>query len=239
MTQAEWLSCTDPQAMLEFLRGKVSDRKLRLFAVACCRRIWHLMTDERLRAAVESAERFADGLETESELALAHKAAVIAFESCPDPATFENDGTSKAAMAACEISLRKMDSGTAATVGLNAVYAAEKAACAAVFTPFTSLLIVYEAEEAAISKEHAAQSRLVQDIFNPYRKSWTASNCLAVITVTLAQSIYDSRSFEQLPILADSLEEAGCAEMSVLDHCRGPGPHVRGCWVVDLLLGKS
>jgi hypothetical protein len=55
----------------------------------------------------------------------------------------------------------------------------------------------------------------------------------------LAQALYDDRAFDQLPILADALEEAGCTSRDVLDHCRGPGPHVRGCWVVDLVLGKG
>jgi hypothetical protein len=59
-------------------------------------------------------------------------------------------------------------------------------------------------------------------------------------TVTeLAQAIYTDRAFDRLPILADALEEAGCTDAAILEHCRGPGPHVRGCWVVDLLLGKE
>ena len=61
MTEAEWLGCTDPQKMLEALRGKASDRKLRLFACGYCRQVWHFLTDRRCRAAVVQAERYADG----------------------------------------------------------------------------------------------------------------------------------------------------------------------------------
>jgi hypothetical protein len=57
--------------------------------------------------------------------------------------------------------------------------------------------------------------------------------------VKLAQAIYDDRAFDRLPILADALEDAGCHDAGILAHCRGPGPHVKGCWVVDLLLGKT
>jgi hypothetical protein len=54
----------------------------------------------------------------------------------------------------------------------------------------------------------------------------------------MARKMYDSRDFSDMPVLADALEEAGCQDADILVHLRGPEPHVRGCWVVDLLLGK-
>jgi hypothetical protein len=64
--------------------------------------------------------------------------------------------------------------------------------------------------------------------------TWNHAAVLAI-----ARHIYDDRAFHDLPIMADALEDAGCTNADLLAHCRGPGPHVRGCWVVDLMLGKS
>jgi hypothetical protein len=101
--------------------------------------------------------------------------------------------------------------------------------------------------EAAAHAEEVIQSRLVRDIFgNPFRPmslnpSWQTPN-----VVSLAQAAYDNRILpagtldpDRLGILADALEDAGCTDPVILDHLRGPGPHVRGCFVIDALLGKT
>src|SRR5260370_235381 len=75
MTEAEWLTCQDLREMLEYLRGKASDRRLRLFAVACCRRIWDRIAEKSSRQAIKISERYADGRATFEELEAAFMAA--------------------------------------------------------------------------------------------------------------------------------------------------------------------
>ncbi len=82
--------------------------------------------------------------------------------------------------------------------------------------------------------------RYIRDVFgNPFRPVVADPAWLTPTTVAIATAIYADRAFDRMPILADALEEAGCVNADVLLHCRGGGPHVRGCWVVDLLLGKE
>jgi hypothetical protein len=89
-------------------------------------------------------------------------------------------------------------------------------------------------------EELATQADFLRCIFgNPFRPVAADPGWLTSTVVELAQGIYADRSFDRLPILADALQDAGCDNPDVLDHCRGPGPHARGCWVVDLVLGKG
>ncbi|HEY1189881.1 MAG TPA: hypothetical protein VGE74_19685 [Gemmata sp.] len=81
---------------------------------------------------------------------------------------------------------------------------------------------------------------LLRDIFgNPFRPVAFAPDWRTDTARALAAQMYDARDFSAAPILADALQDAGCDSADILDHCRGPGPHVRGCWVVDLVLGKE
>ena len=88
--------------------------------------------------------------------------------------------------------------------------------------------------------EKAIQTRFLRDIFgNPFRLVAIEPAWLTETVVGIARGIYEDRAFERMPILADALQDAGCEHPDILTHCREPGVHVRGCWVVDLVLGKS
>jgi hypothetical protein len=228
MTEAEWMSASEPSAMLEAIRGKASGRKLRLrnterrlrlFAVACCRRIWHLVTDERCRVAVELAERSADESVDPVALNLASAEAEEAYE--------ESLGEWTEGVFPVEKSLPCEAASYASNSPVVRVEDAVTVATAA------SACFKQQADE------ESAQSALLRDIFgNPFRPVTFDPRWRSETAVSLASAIYEERAFDRLPILADALEEAGCDHADVLAHCRGPGPHVRGCWVVDLVLDR-
>jgi hypothetical protein len=92
----------------------------------------------------------------------------------------------------------------------------------------------------SLDTEHAAQAELLRDIFgNPFRPVTFDPHWRTSDVVGLAHAIYEDKAFERMPILADALMDAGCEEEQIIGHCRGDGPHVRGCWVVDLILDKQ
>lgn len=215
MTEAEWLAASDLHAMLEFARqrGILSNRKWRLFAVACCQPVSHLMHDARSRNAVIMAERFADGAATADELD-------VAFDEAFDVEMEFRDKVRRGLE-------REVPEGYAAIAACDSAHPDEcadgVARCA-----------------AKAGGNRATQVDLLKDVFgNPFRPVAADPSWLTSTVVALAEGIYQERAFDRLPILADALQDAGCEQADILDHCRSPGPHVRGCWVIDLLLGKS
>jgi hypothetical protein len=248
VNEAEWLACRDPRAMLDYLKGKTSARKLRLFAAACCRRIWRLLTDPRSRDAVEVAERYADGQATDAELAEAVKAAQSARYSPRTfsrlPGTLPPDGIASNAVACAAYAAAQGNVTDAAVVVQAALRSASGAMARRSTAPgFVVRALVHGSTVAVEVAERAAQCRLARDCWgNPFRTievkpAWRAANGAAV--ARLARALYDERDFDQLPVLADALEDAGCDSNNILEHLRRPGPHVRGCWALDLILGRS
>jgi hypothetical protein len=247
MTEAEWLACTDPLDMVNAVGDRLTERKLRLFLVACCRRLSQVLKERRLREAVETAERFAEGLYGEQELDEAARSACVPRQGQPPPWLAEAD---RAAARACSYPgylgarthsftgrYQKWSYGVMRGVDAAAQTVAYRASMA-------------EEGERALADELKAQCRVLRDIAgNPYRPvrvdaRWLAWNggCMAA----LAAAAYEERRLPagtldagRLAVLADALEEAGCDDAEVLSHLRGPGPHARGCHILDLLLGKE
>jgi hypothetical protein len=90
--------------------------------------------------------------------------------------------------------------------------------------------------------ECVEQKRLLLDVLSPFPASgevlrWAEYD--SALAARLARGIYEDRAYERLPILADALEDAGCTDSDILSHLRGPGPHTRGCWVLDCLLNME
>ncbi len=251
MTEADWLSCTDPARMLAFLGDKVSSRKLRLFGCACCRRIWDLLADPRSRQAVETTRRFADGLVPARKLRAAKAAAGSACREASH--AFWEKSTDKAwkkwtAAAAAAWVAEDEDEGAAETPDEGVDVQGNRS------RPAKWNVYLETAEAAAdapggqrrparVKKaEKKAQCALLRDIAgNPFRPvtinpAWVqhAGGTL----FHLAQSIYDDGRFADLPVLGDALEEAGCHDEALLGHCRAQMEHVPGCWLVDALLGR-
>jgi hypothetical protein len=235
VTEAEWLACAAPEQMLVLRRIKASKRKRRLFGCACCRRLWDLIPDERSRSAVATAEQFADGLVGEATLATARTEARSAYEEF---STGRPPFDRHYVTGAC-VCVASKNAGDAAKCWHGAASAMQmrRMTEAGQETPaFTSHPVMRETWEV----ERSLQADLLRDIFgNPFRPivadaSWRTSTVLA-----LARGIYEDRAFDRMTILADALQDAGCDNEDVLNHCRDPKQvHVRGCWVVDLVLGK-
>jgi hypothetical protein len=287
MNETAWLAGTGPAPMLEFLQDKASDRKLRLFAAACSRRLWHLMTVPCSRQAIEVAERFADPLVGDEERkhvrdtafsvvdwgagwikAYAFVSAVFAASDPGDVHPWDMTGrliwgdlTSPPRELCCPLS-------NAAGAARCAAYAVafegqarrwERLATAPLWQRLWHRAKQTIRGEGPLSDifglcpdAHAAelheQTAILRDLFAPpsFDAVSLAPAWLTPDVVSLARAVYEERDLPsghldvvRLAILADALEEAGCSEQIVLDHLRGPGPHGRGCWPLDLVLRKE
>jgi hypothetical protein len=197
MTEEEWQACDDPQPMLACIEGKASDRKLRLFAVACC---WNAgaSSEETLWEELKAAEDVADGYrQVRDGLTHYYEAYTV----------FHNGGG-------------LLDEACHAAQAPSAWIAASEV-----------IALVHEGWGVILLKE----------VFgNPFRPLPFSPEWRTGTGIALAHQMYESREFGAMPILADALQDAGCDNEDILSHCRdASATHVRGCWVVDLVLGKE
>ncbi len=231
MTEAEWFCSTDLYPMLEHIEGKTSDRKLRLFAIACCHRPYFEFDDERYRKAIQLAERMAEENVGQTE-----------WRQYYEPAYDAAYELWKVTWDASVAAQGKAPRGTPEVEKL--VWADMVTAMGWVLLSSTGWDAAYSSIGIEWDEEHldepTHQLVFLHDIFgNPFHPTTIDRSLLTPTVKTLAQKIYDDRAFDQLPLLADELEKAGCDNEEILGHCRESGPHVRGCWVVDLVLGKE
>ena len=219
MKKVEWLACGTVEPMFRRLRFRVSGRKLRLFAVACWSRLRHLIAAE-LRGTLDLLERRADGLLTPRE---ACEAGLGAW----------------GVLTGLKLGPREREVCTRLTMAVADPGAWHAAAAAS----RTALDAAAWVGDWAVAAEEKAQCDLLRELFDPFRRPpraraappWAADR--AVLGV--ADAVSEGRRFAELPVLADALEDAGCADRELLNHLRGPGPHLPGCWALDLVLGKA
>ena len=220
MTEVLWLASCDPEALLLHLSKNwrqlgwsipEGTRKLRLLACACCRH-----RKPSLGAWFDPLEKYADGLISLEDLRAEE---TTAFKTVP--------------VSALEVAVPpywpeslEFWAGEGTSLG-----------------QLGALLDRLRRHGTSDASEMDYQAAMIRDVVgNPFRPVTIDRACLAWNYGTvpkLAEAIYTDRAFDRLPILADALEDAGCTDPDILEHCRGPGPHVLGCWVVDLLLGRE
>ena len=294
MTEAEWLTSKIPRAMLKALiqpdsptqylrklkpedraKARRLDRKLRLFACASVRRVWHLLEDERSRRAVEVSERYAEEMANPEELDAAgsdaHSAASQLYRvgglaaadmasiedrranerpDSPVPGDTQAERIWEAAHAAYKVTSRKIgisprinvvfDSAWAAVFGASRSASDALAGIAELRAREASYEAAVKADDVPACRyyEDSCQSNLLRCIFgNPFRPVYLEPAWLTPDSVMLARSIDEGRSFDLMAFLGDALEEMGCSDVAVLNHCRQLGEHARGCWVIDAMRG--
>jgi hypothetical protein len=213
MTEEEWLSSNDPDPLIGLIRTASSTRKLRLFAAASFHCLKDHLPHSEQRGGIELLEKMGEG---KSHLQARRQARKHIL----------------------------MDWRGGLPVGDHAIDDPDHVALM-LYRAIVSTDAAGHAEVASRGIRDSANRRpeqceLLRDIFgNPFRQvafdpRWRTSDSVGV-----ARGIYEDRAFERMPILADALMDAGCDDEQVLVHCRGAGPHVRGCWAVDLVLGKE
>jgi hypothetical protein len=214
MKRSEWIRSRSSGWMLQRVRAYKLDepRATRLFVCACGRLIWPQLTDEVGRPSIELSERFADGRADWRDL----QAELIRIDRVLYPEAGRLLSRSAADfLMVFDFSIR----------------AAERAAKGV--RQLANLLDHVDLEPA--------QCDLIREIFpdDPRRPEVFDPAWLTPTVVELAQAIHDRSAYDEMPILGDALEEAGCPSPVILDHCRGRSKHVRGCWVVNALIAPD
>jgi hypothetical protein len=224
----DWFTIKNPDPLFDLLGDLTTERKLRLFLVACARSVLPSSPDEQTMNALETAEQFGDGLVTSSRLSRVRKEIIDSHATRRKrwPVLYSAHIRSVPAWHATREKIAR---------------AAREGSRTCAWSSQRTVVFPGSVQMAYPAEELMKQANFLRDIFgNPFQPisfdpAWRTAN-----TIGLASAMYESREFSNMPILADALEEAGCDQPDFLAHCRGEqATHVRGCWVVDWVLGKS
>lgn len=234
MTEAEWQSSREPQSMLAFLCGKVSDRALRRFLWLCARELWGAAPEKPTQVALQVVERLAESVWPgglgPTKLVVASGQAVL-------------DCTSSDPLLSLGLATDPQNITTIARSALptGLISVLEFLAC---IGPIEPSILPWRVESMAASGlSLLRQAQILRDsIHCPIRPLyfqavWRQRNGGACLHI--ARSIYDEQTFDEMPILADALMDAGCDDDAILEHCRSTEPHIRGCWLLDCILRKA
>jgi hypothetical protein len=234
VTEAEWLNADSLYDMLRHFPAELStERKLWLFGCACFRRQWHLLEDERTRRCVVLTERYVDGEAAGYELDDAWEIFDKAAQEGALTSRYFDTHDAIQNLLGYVDPIASMETAWEIAEGVGHFVAESRHQ--------TSDDVWNETYGEAQDAEEAEQIKLLRDIFgNPFRPVTFSPSWRTDTAIALARQMYESRDFSAMPILADALQDAGCDNTDILSHCRDASlPHVRGCWVVDLVLAKS
>lgn len=252
MTEEKWLASSDPIVMIDEMDGRVSTRKLRLFAVACCRRIWEVL-DDNSKNAICVAEKYADGLASIGEL----RSVLVAILQRTGGGEVTNCGLRAVHASLYDPLLSEyyLSQRGIMNSGVMAPYAESAIDSPWAFSKYPSIHVAYAkaalaasvrgeaARLSAVQEEYEEQCLILHDIVgNPFHAisitpSWLTHD--GGVVVRLANDLYQQRAGSKYKMLAEALTRAGCDSGDILAHCSSEKPHFRGCWLIDRLLGKT
>ncbi len=247
MTEDEWQAKHDPFLMLCHLQNNalLDARNSRLFAVACCQRVASFLPNDVHRETIEVSARFVEGLATKQELQRLSEKLRSFYGEPPGAGYLEQPAEmcyllSHWALRADDVDICLGSRQAVLLVGyvhrIGQVLRSEQ---------WLGSDEWWEHEaESAMSTERLAQASLIRDIFgNPFHSRFPLPSAMLGwndrTVPRIAEGIYADRAFDRMPILHDALLDAGCNDEALLSHCRNPDGHVRGCWALDAILGKS
>lgn len=237
MSAEKWMTA-DLNEMLALSVGRVSPRKLDLFNLWCCRALRPYMTDARSRAAVRFAEEQVDqGWEDANE--------ADEIQANAKRATEEVSRWARATKRPAELRNRRVYV-HAALVAQQTVSHDSPNRGVKPNAQFTAYALAWANGDRNFNGEDLRDSRFrsLEAIFrdlvaNPFQQVRFDPNWRTIDVIGIARAIDAEHEFGRLPMLADALMDAGCWDEAIIGHCRGQGPHARGCWLVDLILDRS